>query len=69
MTSVPGPSNVEQQIAAAKENLLAQIGHLRRVVDYDYPPVVIAAHMRAVQSARSSYATAWKVRDAERRGR
>ncbi len=52
------------QVAATKDNLLRQIEHLRRTVEYDYPPRVVAPLIRSVRTAAKHHREAWESRPA-----
>jgi hypothetical protein len=55
-------------VAGAKERLLACIEHLRRIVDYDYPPDSVEAHLRGVSAAARSYRTVFLLAQKSGRG-
>lgn len=66
MSQIVSPLGPE--VAWAKEHLLARIEHLRRTVDYDYPPNVISAHLADVESAARHYRTAFLMAQKTGRG-
>lgn len=48
------------EVLATREHLLRQCEHLRRNVDYFYPPNVIAGDLRMVRMALAGYREAVK---------
>lgn len=61
----------DPEVVAAHEHLQRSIGHLRRNVDYWYPPNVTAENLRDVQRAQAAYREAVKAmrREQQRRFR